>query len=70
MIEYIVVFLFFVLAFAGMLAALHFSKYRKRASGCCGGGHCSTDQDGEAAGHSCYDEKVDFVDKYKAVKKA
>jgi len=70
MIEYIIVFLLFVLAFSGMLAALHFSKYKKRASGCCGGGHCSTDQDGETAGHSCYDDKVDFVDKYKTVNKA
>ena len=70
MIEYIIVILFFILAFAGMLAALHFSKYRKRASGCCGGGHCSTDQDDETVGHSCYDEKVDFVDKYKATNKA
>ena len=70
MIEYIIVFLLFVLAFSGMLAALHFSKYKKRASGCCGGGPCSTDQDGETAGHSCYDDKVDFVDKYKTVNKA
>jgi hypothetical protein len=70
MIEYIIVFFLFILAFVGMLAALHFSKYRKRTSGCCGGGHCSTDQDSENVGHSCYDEKVDFVDKYKATNKA
>jgi len=60
----------FSVAFSGMLAALHFSQYRKRASGCCGGGHCSTDENGETIGHSCYDEKMNFVEKYKAVDKA
>lgn len=63
MIQYIVVFLFFIGAISLMLAALHFSRYKKRPSGCCGGGHCKT---GEETYHSCYHEKVDFVDKYKS----
>lgn len=48
-----------------MILSLHFSKYKKRPSGCCGGGHCNTGNDGETQAHSCYDEKVGFVDKYK-----
>jgi hypothetical protein len=69
MIQYIVVFLFFILAFSGFVAALHFSQYKKRASsGCCGGGHCSTDE--EERDHSCYNEKIDFVDNYKKPKEA
>ena len=48
-----------------MILSLHFSKYKKRPSGCCGGGHCKTGNDGETQVHSCYDEKIDFVDKYK-----
>ena len=40
MIQYIVVLLFSILALSLMLAALHFSRYKKRPSGCCGGLHC------------------------------
>ena len=62
-IQYIVVFLFFIGAISLMLAALHFSRYKKRPSGCCGGGHCES---GEENYHSCYREKADFVEKYKS----
>ena len=63
MLQYIVVFIVFILAFGIFLAALHFSQYKRRPdSGCCGGGHCSTDKT-EGYG-SCYSEKVDFVNKY------
>jgi hypothetical protein len=65
MIQYLVIFLFFVVAISLMLVGLHISQYRKRASGCCGGDHCATNDDGNTIGHSCYDEKVDFVEKYK-----
>lgn len=30
----------FIIAFGGMALALHFSKYKKRGSACCGGAHC------------------------------
>ncbi len=66
MIQYIIAFLFFIAAISIMLAALHFSQYKKRPSGCCGGGHCETDQGGDKSYHSCYREKVDFVEKYKS----
>ena len=69
MLQYIVVILFIILAFSGFLAALHFSRYKKRASsGCCGGEHCSTDE-GERY-NSCYNEKIDFVDNFKKPKEA
>ena len=64
MIQYLVVFLVFVFAFGIFLTALHFSQYKRRPdSGCCGGGHCNTDED--KGYHSCYNEKIDFVDNYK-----
>lgn len=69
MIEYLVTFLLFVVAISLMLVALQFSKYKKRPSGCCGGGHCTTDGDEADSGHSCYDEKTEFVKKYKPVSK-
>jgi len=37
--------LFCIVAFGIMAAALHFSKYKKRKSGCCGGGDICTTPD-------------------------
>ena len=68
--QYIIAFLFFVLAISIMILALHFSQYKKRTSGCCGGGHCDTHPEKGEVYHSCYSEKVDFVKKYKATKNA
>lgn len=45
MTQYIVIFGFIVLMFVLMSLALHFSKYKKIPSECCGGGHCSTDSE-------------------------
>ena len=70
MISYIVAFLFFIGAIALMLFALQFSQYKKRPSGCCGGGHCSTGNDGETKIHSCYSEKSEFVDNYDTITKS
>ena len=71
MIQYIVIFLFFVLAFSGFVAALHFSQYKRRpSSGCCGGGHCDTDGGKGEHSHSCYSEKSEFVDNYKTPREA
>jgi len=58
----------FAIAFLGMALSLHFSKYKKDGSSCCGGGHC------DSTGHhhdgsSCYNSKVDFVDKFDSIKK-
>ncbi|MEJ2538293.1 MAG: hypothetical protein P8048_14775 [Calditrichia bacterium] len=70
MISYIVAFLFFIGAIALMLFALQFSQYKKRPSGCCGGGHCATGYVGETKFHSCYSEKSEFVDNYDTITKS
>jgi len=57
MTQIIVVTLFFIAAFSLMALALHFAKYKKSNSGCCGGGHCET-----GGGHSCYSSKVNYLD--------
>lgn len=66
MIQYLVAFLLFIGAISLMLFALHFSQYKKRPSGCCGGGHCGTDLNDETKVHSCYSEKAEFVENYKS----
>lgn len=40
--QYLVVFVFFMVAIGLMLTSLHFSKYKKKSEGCCGGGSCAT----------------------------
>ena len=55
---------FFIVAMGGMMLALHFSKYKQRNSGCCGGVHCSTDEKEKHAAGGCYREKMDFVEEY------
>lgn len=37
--------IFTIIAIGLMLAALHFSKYKKRTSGCCGGHACGDHPD-------------------------
>jgi len=63
MTQYLIVFVFFLFAILLMLTSLHFSKYKKKSSGCCGGGHCSVDGGDENHTHSCYSEKVEYIDK-------
>ena len=64
MIQYIIVFAFFILAVVFFGATLHFTKYKKRNSGCCGGGHCDSSEGDEQQNCGCYDEKVNFVENY------
>ena len=63
MTQYLVVIGFFIFAFTLMAASLHFSKYKKRKEGCCGGGNCSTDEDGNKI-YGCYGEKMKVVNNY------
>jgi len=42
MAQYIIVFVFFLIALSLMLLSLKFSKYKERKEGCCGGGSCSS----------------------------
>jgi len=68
MAQFIIVPIFFIIAVVGMGLALHFSKYKENGAGCCGGGHCSADGQGDG-NHSCYSSKSDFVDNYTNLKK-
>ncbi len=43
MAQYIIAFVFFTLALAGMLIVLKLGKYKEKDSGCCGGGNCSVE---------------------------
>jgi len=69
MIQYIIVIVFFVLALVFFGVTLHFSKFKRRHSGCCGGGHCDTPADHHQHNCGCYDEKVNFVEKYNKISK-
>lgn len=58
MLQILVVSLFFAIAFTGMGLALHFSKYKKENSGCCGGVNC----DIKGSEHSCYKSQINYLD--------
>jgi hypothetical protein len=60
MVQYILALFFMIVVFLGMMLALTFSKYKRKTSGCCGGGHC----DSEKSANSCYQEKKSFVENY------
>ena len=61
--EFIFVFIVFLIAMTGFILSLHFSKYKRSDSGCCGGAHCGTEKSSDG---SCYSEKLNFVDEYKS----
>ncbi len=42
MIQFFLIFVFFLIAIGIMLLSLHFSKYKQRPSSCCGSGNCSS----------------------------
>lgn len=44
--EYIIVFVFFLVAMLLMLGALQFSKYKQRPGGSCGGDSCACEASG------------------------
>lgn len=68
MTQILIVAVVFAIAFLGMALSLKFSKYKESGSSCCGGGHCSTDKS-HHDGSSCYNSKIDFVDKFDTIKK-
>jgi len=44
MTEFLIVFVLFAVAIVLMALSLTFSKYKKRKSACCGGGHCESEK--------------------------
>ena len=48
--QYIVVFIFFLIALSVMLGSLKFSKYKERPGSSCGGNDCSCDASGKDRG--------------------
>ncbi|MBU1097190.1 MAG: hypothetical protein CVV23_03700 [Ignavibacteriae bacterium HGW-Ignavibacteriae-2] len=70
MLQFIAVFSIFAIALVGFALSLHFSQYKKRASGCCGGGNCETNGGKKSHGHSCYNEKLDFVNNHSVTEKS
>ncbi|MCF8240961.1 MAG: hypothetical protein K9J16_06215 [Melioribacteraceae bacterium] len=58
MLQVIIVAVFFVAAFSLMALALHFAKWKKTSSSCCGGGNC----DSNGGSHSCYSSKINYID--------
>lgn len=57
MLQILIVTVFFAIAFSLMAMALHFAKWKKKESGCCGGGHCDTN----GGSHSCYNSKINYL---------
>jgi hypothetical protein len=48
----------FSVAIVGMAFSLHFSKYKKRPSACCGGANCDSYKQKVK---SCYNEKLNYL---------
>ncbi|MBN2410870.1 hypothetical protein JXQ31_04195 [candidate division KSB1 bacterium] len=67
MTQYIIIFAFFIVAFVFFGLSLHFSKYKRRKSGCCGGGHCDSPDGEKHVSCGCYDEKVKFVKNFEKI---
>jgi hypothetical protein len=48
--QYIIVFIFFLIALSLMLGSLKFSKYKERPGSSCGGDDCACDASGKEKG--------------------
>ncbi|MBN1302481.1 MAG: hypothetical protein JW995_14785 [Melioribacteraceae bacterium] len=63
MIEILLAVGIFSIALVGFALSLHFSKYKRGNSACCGGGHCqSHHNDGKSTSGSCYSDKLNYID--------
>ena len=51
--QYLIPILFCISLVILMGVALHFSQYKKRTSGCCGGVHCNDVKKESAETHTC-----------------
>jgi len=57
--QYIIVFIFFLIALSLMLGSLKFSKYKERPGSSCGGDDCACDASGKERGNC---EKSDEIE--------
>ncbi len=60
--QYIVVFVFFLIAMLLMLASLQFSKYKQRKDSCCSGKNCSDDSSSKE--HNTCEKSSKFGNKF------
>ncbi len=47
--QFLTIFAALVIIFGLMMLSLKFGKYKERASGCCGGGHCTVPKQADEA---------------------
>lgn len=57
--QYIVVFVFFLIALTLMLGSLKFSKYKERPGSSCGGDSCACDASGKDKGECTKETEIE-----------
>ncbi len=62
MLQFLIVFLFFLVAMGIMLSSLYFSKYKQRDESCCGAGHCSSNKASDP-NHEFKKDHAEFISK-------
>ena len=67
MLQFLIVFLFFLLAIGLMLLSLYFSKYKQNGENCCSGGHCSSVKSSDP-NHHCEKDHAELISKIKVEK--
>jgi len=67
MLQFLIVFLFFLAAIGLMLLSLYFSKYKQNGESCCSGGHCSSVKSSDP-NHQCEKDHQELIDKIKVEK--
>lgn len=57
--QYIVIFVFFLIALSLMLLSLKFSKYKERPGSSCGGDSCACDASGQDKGECAKETEIE-----------
>lgn len=64
MLQFLIVFLFFLVAIGLMLLSLYFSKYKQNGESCCSGGSCSSNKSVDS-NHQCKKDHDELISKIK-----